>query len=119
MDLKDVTRKRLLSLPTRPWDVSSWYDGLFLVPTGLKHESGWGLIAIVGAVVGTGPKEIAAYCEYVYWEWPDLGFPIDRAILRTDLTWPSNIIHMWSNYVRFEVGQSLSSTTVRLVRRND
>jgi len=44
----NYTRKELLALPKRDWDKETIYDSIAVVPSGKKHESGYGLIAIVG-----------------------------------------------------------------------
>lgn len=121
------TARALLQLPRRKWDVESVYDSIILVPTGAKHDSGWGLIAIVD-VVGGKPSsaEIAAVCDDVRWSFPvrhpygEMQPGINRRILRTDCYWPGRLQRFWASgesYFsgRFKVGFALSSTDVTLV----
>lgn len=119
-----ITRKALLALPARKWDAQSEYDHILLTPTGKKHDSGYGLIAIIGVVHGEpNTAERAALCDDICWTFP-LHHPYDRNgkhnnILRTDMYFPSGIIRMWASsehYFRgtFRVGCSLSSTEVEL-----
>lgn len=116
---KKESKKELLKLPERDWSKSSVYESVMLVPTGRKHDSGYMLIAIVG-VVDRQPKEIAAYCDDVCWAFPEnlAGYKYDgfhNLSLRTDSYYPSGIMHIWSNYYKFEVGSSLSSTDINLI----
>lgn len=126
---KKPNRRELLALPSRAWDTESTYDSLYLVPTGRKHESGFGLIAIVGvtynATLKVNEAEIAAFCDVVNWSVPrrhpyTFHAGTFESILRTDCLFPGGILHMWASgeaYFagRFHVGLSLSSTTVTLV----
>jgi hypothetical protein len=125
---KKVTRAALLALPERKWDAVTVYDFIYIVPTKRKHDSGWTLQAIIGAVRQTGDLvgEIAAYCDDVCWSFP-LRHPYDGIkdgkhgmIMRTDCHWPSGIFRIWASgesYFcgRFKVGCALSSTDVDLV----
>lgn len=119
-----VTRYELLALPHRGWNLSSNYDSILLVPTGEKHDSGFGILAIAGIREGK-PVEIAATCDDICWSFPkehpyDRMTPgLHRMVMRTDCLWPSRIIHVWASgehYFRgrFRVGASLSSTDVTL-----
>lgn len=127
-----IKRKALLALPHRKWDEESVYDFLWLVPTGKKHDSGYGLIAIVGHRWRGDEepfREIAAVCDDVCWTMPkrhpygqgNFGDRRDNnvSILRMDCEYPSGIIRAWASgehYFRgkFKVGASLSSTDVTL-----
>jgi hypothetical protein len=121
-----ITRAKLLALPFhKTWSEVKVYNSLYIVPTGKKHDSGYGLIAIIG-VLDQDPRlaEIAAYCDDICWCFP-LKHPYDRDgrhvnVIRTDCLWPSQIIRIWASgehYFRgrFRVGVSLSSTEVELV----
>lgn len=60
---KDWTKKELLSLPVRKWDLSSSYRSILFVNTRNKHSSGYNLFAIVGCDDGCIPKEICGYMD--------------------------------------------------------
>lgn len=119
-----ITRKALLALPQRKWDLVSEYNSLLIVPTNRKHDSGYGLIAIVGRQ--GDEAEIAAVCDDICWTMPQQ-HPYGSAlrpgrnsnILRTDCLWPSRVLHMWASgehYFRgrFRVYHNVSSTEVEL-----
>jgi hypothetical protein len=118
MSLKVYKRKDLLSLPQRPWNQTSIYDSVLLVPTGKKHDSGFSLIAVVG-IRDYEPIEIAAFCDDVNWY-------IDAMIvcgtytmpnLRTDMLYPSGIAHVWCRKKSFVVKESLSSTDIHVIQK--
>lgn len=56
------TKKELLKLPVRDWEVDSEYDSVLLVNTRMKHDSGYNMFAVIGCDGGT-PKEIAGYMD--------------------------------------------------------
>lgn len=125
-----ITRKALLALPHRKWDAVSVYDSLYIVPTRKKHDSGYMMIAVIGANTDADKKhlvgEIAAWCDDINWCFP-VAHPYDQirpgvhtSVLRTDMLFPSGIVHMWASgehYFkgRFKVGRSLSSTEIELL----
>lgn len=111
MNTNRWTRKKLLALPVRKWNVKSEYDTLTIVPTYKVHESGYRLMAIVGHINGKGPMEIAAFCDDINWSVPrSLG-----SWIRTDMTTTSNCAHIWGNGLRFRVGYGLSSTEIAIL----
>ena len=119
---KSITRKFILALPQRRWDLVSEYDYLYIVPTNHKHDSGYGLIAIVGVV--NKQAEIAAICDDIGWTFPikhpyKMDDKRNHMILRTDCLFPSKILRMWASgehYFKgkFRVGVNVSSTDVEL-----
>lgn len=120
-DIVNVKRKELLSLPQRKWDIETEYDFLLIVPTGKKHDSKYGLIAIIGYNYETKLAEIAAICDDVCWQFPN-GHPnLNKGPwIRTDMYYPSNIMRMWISReyyfnAKFKVGINLSSTDITLV----
>lgn len=118
-------RKDLLKLPVREWGKASEYDSIVLVPTGKKHDSGFALIAIVGINEKVEPVEIAAYCDDVCYSLPekyDTPYAYEgqfRMAFRSDMYYPSGLVHVWSWYFTFKVGTALSSTDVFLVRKTE
>ena len=56
-------KRELLNLPQRPWNTdSSRYDGLLLVSTKRKHDSGYCNFAVVGENRGK-PVELIGYMD--------------------------------------------------------
>lgn len=103
--------KELRKLPRRKWDDIKCYDSLMIIPSGLKHDSGWALIYIIG--MKDDSLEIAAACDDICWKIP-------KAIaydFRTDMYYPGGIVHVWSRDYQFQVGCSLSSTDVTLIEK--
>lgn len=111
--LEKITKKTLLSLPERKWCEIKKYNRILIVPTRKKHESGYMIIAIVGANFNGSDLmyEIAAYCDDICWDTSATG----NLDVRMDCLYPSGVIQAWSNDYSFEVGCSLSSTTVRYI----
>ena len=111
MKVHGHTQKDLLALPVRDWDALSEYDALYVVPTKETHESGYRLMAIVGASNKEGPIEIAAFCDDLCWEAANI-----RAMsVRMDMIPTNNCVHIWGNGVRFRVGRGLSSTSLFVI----
>lgn len=117
----------MLKLPKRPWDQKSVYDSIYIVPTDMIHDSGYRLMAIVGAK-NRKPVEIAAYCDDLAWTYDrDMlkslvqvlegsDFPVPM-LLRCDMDPVSNVTRVWAGMgTRIEVGVSLSSTEVKVVK---
>lgn len=112
-----ATRKELEAAPQRSrWDEVTRYSSIYLLPTRKKHDSGYHLICIVGQK-SDGAFEKAAWCDDVCWQYDGPTMSQDnRYVLRTDMTYPSGICRMWGWDTAFEVGASLSSTDVLIVR---
>ena len=107
----DVTLKGLRKLPVKKWDEVKEYEGLYVIPSGEKHDSGWALMHIIG--INGDDLEIAASCDDICWDVTqgrDYG-------LRNDMKFPSGILHYWASGFKFEVGNSLSSTNVTLIKK--
>ena len=102
--------KELLKLPKRKWGAKTIYHSIMVINTKRKHESGWGLMAIIGLDKERKPIEIAAYCDDICWHFNGLSF-------KNDMFYPSGIIHFWSREAKFKVGFSLSSTDIALIKR--
>lgn len=111
--MKIVSKQQLKNLPKRDWDAESIYDSILIIPSGKKHDSGWALMYIIGVISGE-PFEIAAACDDINWQ-----LPAEQQVsgLRTDMIYPSGVIHFWSNHYRFKVGHSLSSTDIHLISK--
>jgi len=49
-----INKNELLKLPLRKWSEESIYDGIIILPTRKKHDSGFTLMAIIG-IIGDEP----------------------------------------------------------------
>jgi len=112
---KKTFREQLLSLPyIGRLTKGKVYNELWIVPTGKKHDSGWGCMAIIG-VVNKKPIEIInECCDDLCLDLPEkkeLG-------LRMDCDYPSRLTHYWSWYYDFELKCNLSSTEFKLVKKD-
>lgn len=107
--------KDLRQLPKRPRGQSSAYSSIMVIPSGRKHDSGWALMYIVGLDDDKNPVEIAADCDDIIWITPCNPYNS----LRTDMKYPSGIIHFWLKDHVFKIGASLSSTTIFVTPQNE
>lgn len=101
-------RDELMSLPVRKWgDESKTYDSLMVLADGKKHESGWGLIVIIGCI-DQKPVEVAVDCaDNISWHF--------NQEPRMDCALPSRAMHFWCGEKgKYRVGCALSSTDVWL-----
>lgn len=107
------TRKQLLSLPVRKWDDESpTYDSLLVLSDGKVHDSGWGLITIIGCV-GKEPVEIITNCSDDVW-WHLNQEP------RMDCALPSRAMHFWCRGKgKFRASMAVSSIDIYLEADNE
>jgi len=108
LGINGASRKDLLALPVRKWDdEAAKYDSLLILADGRKHDSGWGLIVIIGCV-DNEPKEIAVNCaDDISWHF--------KQEPRMDCALPSRGMHFWCRGKgKYRVGCALSSTDVYL-----
>ena len=103
--------RELRKLPHRDWAEAGQYDSLYIINSGKRHESGYSLIYIVGR--NDDKMEIAAACDDIVWDLKGS----NQWDIRTDMVYPSGIIHFWSNKFDFMVGPSLSSTDIYLRKK--
>lgn len=110
--LATVGRAELLAAPARAsWDAECVCDSVYLVPLGEPHNgTPWGMLAIVGHVWDGGYILAGKGSDSVDWEVPD------GVRLRTDVTHPEGIVHMWSPNAKFKIGSDLESITIELVK---
>ncbi len=104
----------LRKLPHRKWDEIKSYRSLLLINSGRKHDSGYALMYIIGIGDDGKPLEIAAFCDDISWIIKNTE---DYRYLRTDCFYPSGILRFWSNNFKFEVGESLSSVDIKLIKK--
>jgi hypothetical protein len=105
-----VGRDELLAAPERAaWNAECVCDSVFLVPLGKPHDgTPWGMLAIVGHVVGRGYILAGKGSDSIDWEMPD------GVRLRTDVTYPGGVVHMWCPRVQFRIGPDTESMTIVL-----
>lgn len=107
-----INKNKLKELPRRDWDERKPYDSICVIPSGKKHDSGYSLMYIIG-MIDSEPVEIAASCDDICWKIPEQM----QHEFRTDMFYKPHVIHFWSRKFKFEVGASLSSTNVRLIKK--
>lgn len=103
-----ITKKDLMSKPVRKWDGDdARYDSLLVLSDGRKHDSGYGIITIIGCI-DYFPVEIAVACaDDICWHFSQNP--------RMDCMLPSRAMHFWCRGKgKFRVGHALSSTDVWL-----
>lgn len=115
---KELNRKSIKKLPTRSWDTQTEYKDIFLVPSGLIHDSGYMTIAIVGRKEN-GNFEVAAYPDDVCWNFMKLFQDYDVTGMRTDCYYPNGVLHFWGNKIKFIVERAYSSTTIRVEQKDE
>lgn len=100
-------------------DMERLYDCIYIIPTGLKHESGWMKIAIVGCWVEETKEKYEICASYagaddLNWLLPDSkrnGYKL--ADLHTDCLYPEGVLRFWG-YGKFKVGWG-SSTDIEFI----
>jgi len=109
-------RRELLKLPERKGNDVTFYSSILIVPSGLKHDSGYMMIAIIGIIDGE-PKEICAYPDDICWDFTNFHQKYESTGMRTDCYYPTGILHFWGNGIQFMVGSAFSSTTISVLNR--
>lgn len=110
MNFNGLKISDLKRLPVRKWDDTSAYDSILICKEGGRHESGWGLMMIVGCIGGK-PQEVCSLCS------DDIIWVCNTARIRTDMLYPSGVIHFWGNGLKFIVGSALSSIEVKVINQ--
>ena len=72
-------------------------------------------MAIVGFNI-LKPVEIAGYCEDISWALNRVGLGCE---LRSDMLYPSGVLHFWGHRTRFSVSDALSSMDIKLIEREN
>ena len=116
--MENIKVKELLKLPKRKWDKTKTYGSILVISTRRKHDSGYMVMCIIGCDEKQNPKEICSYCDDICWKFPK-DFDTIGYNFRNDMLYPSGVIQFWSSRYDFEVGHSLSSTTITLVRNKN
>ena len=101
-----MTKKELLAIPMREnWDTPvEGVDGVYLIPTSKKHESGYSCMRLVAYWNNEESKErryigCGYYCDVV--ELKGLNFRIDAGL-------PNKIVHIF-NFSKFKITEEISS----------
>ena len=108
LGVNGTKRADLLSLPVRKWDdTEKHYDSLLVLSDGRKHDSGWGIITIIGCV-DQKAVEIAVDCA------DDISWHFSQEP-RMDCALPSRAMHFWCRAKgKYRVGCAISSVDVYL-----
>lgn len=104
----------LLKLPEFEWSEvgMEWYDSILVIPTRLKHDSGWSRIALVGARKLRAIK-ILAYPDDIH--WPANGnYGYDW---RMDSFYPSGVLRAWGSNKEFSVDYPTSSVEIKIRKK--
>ena len=116
-DVCTAKKEELLTLPRKPLSEERIYKYIMIVPTKRKHDSGWRLMALIGATKVDEhkyrPTELIGFCDDIHWIIPKDVKPYET--LRTDMTL-SNCIRVWSDYYKMQVGCVTSSTDIILIK---
>lgn len=98
-----MTRTEFLNVPKRKWDEElHGVIGVYVIPSGRKHESGYACMDFVASFQdGRPPVRFGGGCDDVHFDGN--GF-------RMDCEYPTRIIHIWNNRP-FSVSDDLSSIT--------
>lgn len=111
----NLSRKVLKAAPKRvDWQEPATYASVYLLNSRQKHDSGWGLIRIIGRKED-GSLEDAGWCDDICWKHA----PSRHYTMRTDMTFPSGAVHCWGWNTTFTVGAALSSTDISVNVNND
>lgn len=92
------SRNYLLQVPKRKWNSPLKARGVYVIPSGRKHDSGWCCMDFV-AETEDGLVGFGGGCD-------DVSFKGEH--FRMDCTFPSRIIHIW-NRRGFTITTDLSS----------
>lgn len=91
------------------------FDGIYILPTNKKHDSGYKIMYIVGHDV----KEDKYYLLDTYCDVVNFGYLVrELKELNIDIL-DNGIIHCWSNYQLIKSGFRFSSCTFDFVDRKD
>lgn len=118
-DLQAWTRSELLSLPVREFESApTWYDSLLILNNRRKHESGWGMISVIGILRGTPIEQATCSADDLNWYIK----PSHSKLLpqmRTDCIYPAGALHFWGRGLRFAVGWPTSSIDITVEAADD
>jgi hypothetical protein len=127
-DICNAKREELLALPQKPFSEERIYEYIVIVPTKRTHDSGWRLMALIGATKVDNnkyrPTELIGYCDDINWILPENKNNSNSIIekykhrIRTDMTL-SNCIRMWSYNHVFKVGCCTSSVDITIIKANE
>jgi hypothetical protein len=111
--MNNLKIKELRKLSHKLWSMSKVYTKLLIINSGLKHDSGFALIYVIGVTGHSYDNmEIAAACDDISWCTP----LFKEYSFRTDMLYPSGIIQMWATDYSFKVGASLNSININLIK---
>lgn len=102
MGVNGLKRKELLAVPKREWtQVLHGVSGVYVIPNGKKHESGYACMDFVASFRREkGQVGFGGTCD-------DVAFKGTH--FRMECDWPSRIIHIWNDHGTFSVSRDISS----------
>ena len=116
MDWTDINKKTIKKLPQRDWDKISKYNYILIVPSGLKHDSGFMMQAIVGCK-GDGTFEVCGYPDDIVWDFTGFNQKFPSLGMRTDCSYPKGNMRFWRHEIEFEVGVAMSSIDIKVTNK--
>lgn len=97
-----MNKKELLAIPHRKWDEKlHGVRGVYVIPSGRKHDSGWACMDFVARFDDGRPMvRFGGGCDDV--SFRGNGFAMD-------CTYPHRIVHIWNRGHTFTISHDLSS----------
>lgn len=85
-----MTRKELMRVPKRdPCETLLNVAGVYVIPSGRKHESGWACMDFVATFYDRPMVRFGGKCDSVSFD----GFHFHM-----DCTYPNRVVHIWNVY---------------------
>ena len=111
-----MTRKEFKDTPERKWDeVLHGVVGVWAMPNGKKHDSGWGCMDFVAEFEDGRPNvKFGGGCDVV--EFVDNSPSDCFGVFRMDCDYKSRLVHIWS-HVPFSVSADLSTIYFRVEKQ--
>ena len=102
-----MTRKEMLNLPYHDLTFDGELEnvsGVYIIPSGRKHESGWTMMNLIATFYGgKQPVLFAQVCDDI---------SLEGEHFRIDCSYPHRIIHIWNSRSwkkGFRIEQGISS----------
>ena len=110
--MSKITRKSLLQLPKRNYNIKSTYDSIIIVNSRKKHDSGYSIMYIVGCIDNEPIEIIGNYCDSIDWQFNSLKVGVD-------MLYPSGLVRFFGINCKLEVGFSVSTTYIKLIKEGE
>ena len=121
VDASTATRKELLALPERPWNVVRTYESILLFPTNRKHDSGFALMLVIGCYDRKASEIAVSTSDDIKWHISEMERCGDYhlANLRTDCFVKNGGLHFWMENNAFTIGHAVSSVNIYVHNKGD